>query len=215
MNDNEDRMPDPSALDYAALLDESLAEMEAIAQGHGPTHVHEVDLTTTREATAPQPPNVTGTDVVQLRESFQVSQALFARILNVSVSLVRAWERGARIPEGPALRLLEMAKEAPAYFVAKVTPLRATAVQPPYLTIKTAYMTMHYDSQLSAIGTDVGNSMQDLDYTPMRNVHAASCALWHLPVSPGCTWEHPSHEDRLAKYRSSMTGQRPAKSRTA
>ncbi len=43
-----------------------------------------------------------------IRESEHVSQPVFARYLNVSKNLVSDWERGAKKPGGPALRLLSI-----------------------------------------------------------------------------------------------------------
>jgi putative transcriptional regulator len=40
-----------------------------------------------------------------------VSQPVFARYLNVSKNLVSEWERGAKRPGGPALRLLAVVKK--------------------------------------------------------------------------------------------------------
>lgn len=48
-----------------------------------------------------------------LRDGLGVSQAVFADLLNVSLSTVRAWEQGQRRPHGPSLRLLEVAEEEP------------------------------------------------------------------------------------------------------
>lgn len=44
-------------------------------------------------------------------EVFQMSQPVFASLLNVKVSTVRAWEQGQRIPDGAAARLLEVLSE--------------------------------------------------------------------------------------------------------
>jgi len=41
----------------------------------------------------------------------RVSQPVFARYLNVSKNLVSDWERGAKRPGGPALRLLALVRE--------------------------------------------------------------------------------------------------------
>lgn len=41
-----------------------------------------------------------------IREREHLSQAVFARYLNVSKNLVSDWERGIKKPGGPALRLL-------------------------------------------------------------------------------------------------------------
>jgi len=43
-----------------------------------------------------------------IRESFGVSQAVFAHLLAVSSDLVGAWEQGHRVPSGPVCRLLEL-----------------------------------------------------------------------------------------------------------
>lgn len=45
-----------------------------------------------------------------LRERENVSQAVFARHLNVTTGLISQWERGARRPSGPALTLLALIK---------------------------------------------------------------------------------------------------------
>jgi putative transcriptional regulator len=46
-----------------------------------------------------------------LRNSFQVSQPVFARYLNTSESTVEKWETGATKPTGAALKLLSVAKK--------------------------------------------------------------------------------------------------------
>ena len=43
-----------------------------------------------------------------LREREQASQAVFARYLNVTVSLVSQWERGEKHPGGASLKLLNL-----------------------------------------------------------------------------------------------------------
>ena len=47
-------------------------------------------------------------EIRAIREAEQVSQPVFARYLNVSRNLVSDWERGAKRPGGPALRLLSI-----------------------------------------------------------------------------------------------------------
>ena len=47
-------------------------------------------------------------EIKAIRESEHVSQPVFARYLNVSKNLVSDWERGAKKPGGPALRLLSI-----------------------------------------------------------------------------------------------------------
>jgi putative transcriptional regulator len=45
-----------------------------------------------------------------LREREGVSQKVFARYLNVPVTLISQWERGERKPSGPAVKLLSLVK---------------------------------------------------------------------------------------------------------
>lgn len=53
---------------------------------------------------------MTGVEILALREREGVSQAVFARHLNVGAKLVSDWERGAKKPSGPSLRLLTIVK---------------------------------------------------------------------------------------------------------
>ncbi|WP_444956956.1 helix-turn-helix domain-containing protein [Microbulbifer sp. ZKSA002] len=50
-------------------------------------------------------------DVKAIREHNGVSQPVFARVLNTSLSLVQQWERGARTPKGAAAMLLHLVKQ--------------------------------------------------------------------------------------------------------
>ena len=46
--------------------------------------------------------------IKQIREGSRVSQAVFARLLNTSVSTVQKWEIGQKRPTGTALKLLHL-----------------------------------------------------------------------------------------------------------
>ena len=50
-------------------------------------------------------------EIRAIRETERVSQPVFARYLNVSKNLVSDWERGAKKPGGPALRLLAIIRK--------------------------------------------------------------------------------------------------------
>ena len=43
-----------------------------------------------------------------IRENSRVSQAVFAAVLNISVSTVQKWEVGEKKPSGPSLKLLDL-----------------------------------------------------------------------------------------------------------
>jgi putative transcriptional regulator len=52
-------------------------------------------------------------DIVALRNRYGVSQAVFARLLNVPTVTAISWEKGRRKPTGAALRLLDLARRRP------------------------------------------------------------------------------------------------------
>lgn len=72
---------------------------------------------TARDAGVAPPPVYTPERIREVRAAMRMSQAVFAKALNVSGSTVRAWEQGKRSPEGPSLRLLELAEREPALFL--------------------------------------------------------------------------------------------------
>ncbi len=49
--------------------------------------------------------------IKRIRESSRVSQAVFARLLNTSVSTVQKWEIGQKKPTGTALKLLHLVQQ--------------------------------------------------------------------------------------------------------
>ena len=55
-----------------------------------------------------RPPS--GQEIVALREKANMSQAVFARILNVGTSTLSQWEREEKRPRGAAARLLAIVK---------------------------------------------------------------------------------------------------------
>lgn len=52
-------------------------------------------------------------DIRTLREGLNASQALFARLLNVSSNAVESWEQGIREPRQATLKLLHVARKNP------------------------------------------------------------------------------------------------------
>lgn len=50
-------------------------------------------------------------DIKKIREKFHVSQAVFAALLNTSVSTVQKWEIGQKRPSGAALKLLHLVQK--------------------------------------------------------------------------------------------------------
>jgi putative transcriptional regulator len=68
---------------------------------------------TVREVDLEPPAPMRARDVVAVRSRLRVSQAAFARILNVSPRTIQAWETSAREPSDAALKLLDVARKHP------------------------------------------------------------------------------------------------------
>ena len=49
-------------------------------------------------------------EIRTIRENARISQAVFARYLNVSTGLVSQWERGEKSPAGASLKLLALVR---------------------------------------------------------------------------------------------------------
>ncbi len=68
---------------------------------------------TAAEAKVEPPPQYVSERIKRIRNQMGLSQPVFAAALNVSTETVRAWEQGKREPDGPTLRLLEVAEQHP------------------------------------------------------------------------------------------------------
>ena len=92
------------------------AEIIEITQGmHRAGLVDDAELKKTTIAmlgrdALPKVTNLSPAEIVRVRESAGVSQAVMAGFLNVAVSTVSQWERGERRPTGTALKLLHVVK---------------------------------------------------------------------------------------------------------
>lgn len=70
-----------------------------------------IDQTTLREFDAlclPPVEPLTADQIKKIRLHERVSQAVFARYLNISLSTIRQWEQGEKHPRGASLKLLSM-----------------------------------------------------------------------------------------------------------
>jgi putative transcriptional regulator len=71
-----------------------------------------------RTTILPRPPQkMQSADIIAVRKRINVSQAVFARYLNVSVKTVQSWEQSIGKPSGAALKLLSIAKKNPKILV--------------------------------------------------------------------------------------------------
>jgi len=66
----------------------------------------------------PPPKPLTPGQIRAIRQSFNVSQAAFARIINVSLNAVESWEQGVRRPREATLKLLSVAEKHPEVLLA-------------------------------------------------------------------------------------------------
>jgi len=57
--------------------------------------------------------HVTGSQIQSIRKQMNLSQSVFAQLLNVSSSSIRQWEQGKRRPSGSTKVLLELLEKSP------------------------------------------------------------------------------------------------------
>lgn len=80
---------------------------QALEHARGARH----DLRTT---VLPRPPKpLSPKQIAKLRSDLNVSQAVFAKCLNISVKTVQSWEQGLGRPSGASLKLLSIARRDP------------------------------------------------------------------------------------------------------
>jgi putative transcriptional regulator len=70
-----------------------------------------LDLRTVQLPSPPKP--LKPAEIRALRASMNASQALFARLLNVSSNAVESWEQGIREPRQATLKLLHIVRKTP------------------------------------------------------------------------------------------------------
>ena len=96
----------PKRLPVADQIRKGLEEAVRHAKG-------EITLKTTTLELPDRPPEVRAEDVTRIRLNNQMSQAVFARLLNVSPKTVQSWEHGTRRPSQAALRLIQVFEQNP------------------------------------------------------------------------------------------------------
>ena len=96
--------------------DELVSSVESLAE-----HLKGGRKLTLRAKQLPLPPPVkrmTPAQVRSIRRQLNVSQPVFAALLNIPPVTAASWERGRRQPTGAALRLLDIARRHPEVLVA-------------------------------------------------------------------------------------------------
>ena len=79
---------------------------EGIAHAHGELTLRTVQI-------PEPPPEVSARDVSALRKKAGMSQAVFARVLNVSPKTLQSWEQGVRRPADASRRLIQIFRDHP------------------------------------------------------------------------------------------------------
>ncbi len=88
---------------------EAMAAVHEMMEGlHDARSIDKRTMREFDEACLAPAPVLSPDEIKAIREGEHVSQPVFARYLNVSKNLVSDWERGAKKPGGPALRLLSI-----------------------------------------------------------------------------------------------------------
>ena len=93
---------------------------EAVAIELGEKEPARITRRTAAESQVEPPPRYLSDRIKDIRGRMALSQPVFAAALNVSPETVRAWEQGKREPDGPTLRLLEVAEQHPEVLLKKV-----------------------------------------------------------------------------------------------
>jgi len=96
----------PSSPLVGAIL-EMADDLHSLGIMDGPTH-EKITLRHLRKGALATAEPISGEEIRGLREKAHLSQAAFARYLNLTVGYVSQLERGAKQPKGPALALLNI-----------------------------------------------------------------------------------------------------------
>jgi DNA-binding transcriptional regulator YiaG len=113
------RFPDvPGVMTHGATREEAAAMGEdAIITWL--TALHDANIPvppptmTARQVSTAPPKRIPADRIREIRRSLDMSQRVFADVLNVSLATVRSWEQGARTPDGASMRLLSIAERHP------------------------------------------------------------------------------------------------------
>lgn len=91
-------------------MDKSILEVvhESAKDLHNADVMDEVTMREFDSLCLPPVKKYNATQIKQIRTRNKASQAVFAAYLNTSKSTVQKWEQGAKNPNGPSLKLLDI-----------------------------------------------------------------------------------------------------------
>ena len=88
-------------------IDETAGDLHRLGLMDAATH-EKITMRHLAKRAAREPAFITGDEIRHLRKTARLSQAVFARYLNLTAGYVSQLERGAKQPSGPALVLLDL-----------------------------------------------------------------------------------------------------------
>ena len=94
-----------SKRDLFAELSEALVEAKQHSEGKLTLKTHVVDDS--------QQEDLSPTDILSIRESFNMSRGVFAKYLKTSSRTLENWEQGRSQPNGQAITLLKLVRAYP------------------------------------------------------------------------------------------------------
>lgn len=94
------------------VLQDALEELSA-ALGEGIVALSARRPLVRRRVTVTDPPRYNGDRVRSIRRKVGATQVIFAEMLGVSPSTLRAWEQGLKAPSALARRMLQMVEDEP------------------------------------------------------------------------------------------------------
>jgi putative transcriptional regulator len=113
------RFPDvPGVMTHGATREEA-ATMGEDAIITWLTALHDANIpvppptNTARQVSTSPPKRLPADRIREIRRGLDMSQRVFADVLNVSLATVRSWEQGVRTPDGASMRLLSIAERHP------------------------------------------------------------------------------------------------------
>jgi putative transcriptional regulator len=90
---------------------------ERLKQGLQESIAHAKGELTLRTVEVPDdPPEIDAATLAALRNAAGMSQAVFAKLLNVSTKTLQSWEQGLRDPSDASRRLIQLFSERPEMF---------------------------------------------------------------------------------------------------
>ena len=94
-------------------MDKSLFESLKTSLNEAIEHTEGKREVRTRKVSIKPIPKFTSEDIKEIRKKVELTQLLFAQMLGVSKKTVEAWEAGTNVPNGSAMRLLQLLEDQP------------------------------------------------------------------------------------------------------